>query len=67
MQNITFLLDYRDAQFGKSTGLLTEENRLLARGIIILYPEGTVRYLEIVSELSKLPDIEKAMEFAHSL
>ena len=67
MQNITFLSDYRDAQFGKSTGLLIEENRLLARAIIILDPEGTVRYLEIVSELSKLPDMEKAMEFAPSL
>lgn len=67
MQNITFLSDYRDAQFGKSTGLLIEENRLLARTIIILDPEGIVRYLEIVSELSKLPDMEKAMEFARSL
>ena len=67
MQNITFLSDYRDAQFGKSTGLLIEENRLLVRAIIILDPEGTVRYLEIVSELSKLPDMEKAMEFARSL
>ena len=67
MQNITFLSDYRDAQFGKSTGLLIEENRLLARAIIILDPEGTVRYLEIVSELSKLPDMGKAMEFARSL
>ena len=67
MQNITFLSDYRDAQFGKSTGLLIEENRLLARAIIILDPEGIVRYLEIVSELSKLPDMEKAMEFARSL
>ena len=67
MQNIIFLSDYRDAQFGKSTGLLIEENRLLARAIIILDPEGTVRYLEIVSELSKLPDMEKAMEFARSL
>jgi thioredoxin-dependent peroxiredoxin len=67
MQNITFLSDYRDAEFGKSTGLLIKENRLLARAIIILDSEGIVRYLEIVSELSKLPDMEKAMAFARSL
>ena len=67
MQNITFLSDYRDAQFGKSTGLLIKENRLLARAIIILDSKGIVRYLEIVSELSKLPDMEKAMAFARSL
>ena len=67
MQNITFLSDYRDAEFGKSTGLLIKENRLLARAIIILDSKGIVRYLEIVSELSKLPDMEKAMAFARSL
>ncbi len=67
MNNITFLSDYRDAEFGKSTGLLIKENRLLARAIIILDSKGIVRYLEIVSELSKLPDMDKAMAFARSL
>jgi len=67
MKNIIFLSDYRDAEFGKSTGLLIEENRLLARAIIILDSEGIVRYLEIVAELSELPDMEKAMAFARSL
>ena len=67
MKNITFLSDYRDAEFGKSTGLLIKENRLLARAIIILDSEGIVRCLEITPELSKLPDMEKAMAFARSL
>jgi thioredoxin-dependent peroxiredoxin len=67
MKNITFLSDYREAEFGKLTGLLIKENRLLARAIIILDSEGIVRYLEIVSELSKLPNMEKAMAFARSL
>ena len=67
INNITFLTDYRDAEFGKSTGLLIEENRLLARAIFVLDQKGIIRYLEIVSELAKLPDMEKAMEFARSL
>jgi len=67
MENIIFLSDYRDAAFGRSTGLLIEENRLLARAIIILDAKGIVRYLEVVAELSKLPDMEKAMAFARSL
>ena len=67
INNITFLSDYRDAEFGKSTGLLIEENRLLARAIFVLDQKGIIRYLEIVSELAKLPDMEKAMEFARSL
>ncbi|MZG52436.1 MAG: thiol peroxidase [Nitrospinae bacterium] len=67
INNITFLSDYRDAEFGKSTGLLIEENRLLARAIFVLDQNGIIRYLEIVSELAKLPNMERAMEFARSL
>ncbi|MEK9628358.1 MAG: thiol peroxidase [Nitrospinota bacterium] len=67
INNIQFLSDYRDAEFGKSTGLLIEENRLLARAVFVLDRKGIIRYLEIVSELAKLPDMEKAMEFARSL
>ena len=67
MNNITFLSDYRDAEFGKKTGLLIKENRLLARAVFVLDQNGIVRYLEIVSELAKLPDMDKAMGFARSL
>ena len=67
ISNITFLSDYRDAEFGTKTGLLIKENRLLARAIFVLDQTGVVRYLEIVSELAKLPDMDKAMDFARSL
>lgn len=67
IQNILFLSDYRDAEFGKSTGLLIEENRLLTRAIFVLDREGVIRYLEVVSELARLPEMEKAFEFARSL
>jgi thiol peroxidase len=61
------LSDYRDALFGKSTGLLIEENRLLARAIIVLDRTGIIRYMEVVPELAQLPKMEKALEFARSL
>ena len=67
IHNLLFLSDYRDAEFGKSTGLLIEENRLLARAIIVLDREGVIRYLEVVPELARLPEMEKAFEFAQSL
>ena len=67
IENVLFLSDYRDASFGLSTGLLIEENRLLARAILVLDKEGVLRYLEIVPELSKLPEMKKAFEFAKSL
>ena len=67
IHNIQFLSDYREAEFGKSTGLLIEENRLLARAIIVLDRDGVIRYLEVVPELARLPKMVIAMEFAQSL
>lgn len=67
INNVLFLSDYRDAGFGNATGLLIEENRLLARAIMVLDQEGVIRYLEIVPELSKLPDMQKVFDFARSL
>ena len=67
IHNIQFLSDYRSAKFGKSTGLLIEESRLLTRAIIVLDRDGVIRYLEVVPELAQLPKMEKALEFAQSL
>lgn len=67
IHNITFLSDYRDGAFGKALGLLIEENRLLARAMIVLDREGVVRYLELVPELSNLPQMQKALDFARTL
>ncbi|MBT3366133.1 MAG: thiol peroxidase [Nitrospina sp.] len=67
IHNILFLSDYRNAEFGMSMGLLIEENRLLARAIIVLDREGVIRYLEVVPDLARLPEMEKAFEFARSL
>ncbi|MCH8157359.1 MAG: redoxin family protein, partial [Nitrospinae bacterium] len=67
IKNIQFLSDYRSAEFGMETGLLIEENRLLARAVLVLDRSGIIRYLEIVEELSRLPDMKKAFEAAGSL
>ncbi len=67
IENILFLSDYRDAAFGHASGLLIEENRLLARAVLVLDRKGTIRYLEIVPDLAQLPDMKKAFDFAKSL
>lgn len=67
INNILFLSDYRDASFGNASGLLIEENRLLARAVMVLDRGGVIRYLEIVPELSSLPDMRKVFDFARSL
>jgi len=35
INNVLFLSDYRDAGFGHASGLLNEENRLLARDVMV--------------------------------
>ena len=35
---------------------------LLARSVIIVDKEGTVRYIQVVPEMAHLPDMEKAFE-----
>ncbi len=67
IKNIQFLSDYRLAEFGTQTGLLIDENRLLARAVMVLDRQGTIRYLEVVRELAQLPDMKKAFDAARSL
>ena len=60
LHNITFLSDYRDGSFGKATGLLIDDSMLLARSVIVVDRLGIVRYIQVVPELSHLPDMETA-------
>jgi thiol peroxidase len=67
LTGLTFLSDYRDGSFGRATGLLVEESMLLARSVILVDREGIVRYIQVVPELSHLPDMETAFSTAESL
>ena len=67
IHNVLFLSDYRDGQFGASTGLMIQENRLLARAVVVVDKEGVIRYLEIVPDLGQLPNMKKAFQLAKSL
>ncbi len=67
LQNITFLSDYRDGSFGKATGLLIDDSMLLARAVIVVDRKGIVRYMQVVPELSHLPNLETAFTKAIEL
>jgi thioredoxin-dependent peroxiredoxin len=67
LTNLQYLSDYKQGDFGRSTGLLAEGLMLLARSVIIVDKEGTVRYIQVVPEMSHLPDMEKAFEKAMEL
>lgn len=67
LSGITYLSDYRDGSFGRSTGLLQEESMLLARAVILVDKEGIVRYIQVVPELSHLPDMDTVARKANGL
>jgi len=66
-ENIFYLSDYKNAEFGLGTGLLLEDLRLLARAVMVVDSEGTIRYLQVVPEVSHLPDMEKAFAVAREI
>lgn len=67
ISNITFLSDYKNREFGTNNGLLIEPLALLARAVIVTDKENVVRYLQIVPEITALPDMQAAMEAARNL
>jgi thiol peroxidase len=67
INNVTFLSDYRGADFGKTHGLFLKDPHVLARAIMVVDKQNTIRYLQITPELAQLPDMEEAFQFARSL
>lgn len=67
INNILFLSDYRSAQFGEKFGLLVEPLRLLSRAVLVIDKENIVQYVQVVPELTHLPDLDLAMQVAKSL
>ncbi|HSV76850.1 MAG TPA: thiol peroxidase [Bacteroidales bacterium] len=65
--NLVTVSDHRETEFGVKYGFLIEELRLLARGVIIIDKEDTVRYVELVKEITEHPNYDKALEVAKSL
>jgi len=65
--NVTFLSDYRGAEFGKTYGLFLKAPHILARTVMVIDAHNTVRYLQITPELTQLPDLDKAFAVAKSL
>jgi thiol peroxidase len=67
LTSLQYLSDYKQGDFGRATGLLTEGLMLLARSVIIVDKKGIVRYIQVVPEMTHLPDMEKALEQATGL
>ena len=65
--NVTFLSDFRAADFGKAHGLLLKDPHLLTRAVMVVDKDNKIRYLQITPELAQLPDMDEAFRFAHTL
>jgi len=62
IENLQTLSDHRDASFGMSYGVLVKELRLLARSVWVVDPSGTIRYFELVKELTDHPNYEACID-----
>ncbi|KJS02415.1 MAG: hypothetical protein VR65_05705 [Desulfobulbaceae bacterium BRH_c16a] len=67
LEDIQYLSDYKEGAFGRSIGLLIDSSRLLARSVIVVDKQGIVRYIQVVPDISHLPDMEQAFTTATAL
>jgi thiol peroxidase len=67
LTDLQYLSDHGDASFGKATGLLIDDLMLLSRSVILVDREGKVRYIQVVPDITHLPDMERAFEKAEEL
>ncbi len=67
IDKVVTLSDHRDASFGERYGVLIKELRLLARAVFVLDRDRTIRYLEIVKEVTEEPDYQAALSAVKEL
>jgi thiol peroxidase len=61
------LSDHRDASFGTAYGVLIKELRLLARAVFVVDGQGTIRYVQLVKELTNEPDYDAVLKAVRGL
>ena len=67
IHNVLFVSDYKAAEFGKSSGLLIQPLHLLARTVLVVDKDNVIRYMQVVPEITNLPDMGAAMKVAKGL
>ena len=67
IDRVKALSDHREAAFGMSYGVLIKGLRLLARSIFVIDNSNTIRYQQIVPEVTLHPDYDRALEEVRKL
>lgn len=62
--NVVMLSDYKHHTFGTDYGLLIKELGLLARAVLIIGPDGKVKYTQLVKEVATEPNYDDAIKHA---
>jgi thioredoxin-dependent peroxiredoxin len=67
VDRLIMVSDYYDHGFGLAWGMRIKELGLLARSVVIVDGDGIVRYVQIVSEVTELPDFDAAITAARGV
>ena len=62
IKNVTVVSDYQTGSFGINYGLLIKELNLLARSVLIVDKSDTLRYFQLIEEITKAPDYEDVLK-----
>lgn len=66
-ERVVVLSDHRYASFGKAYGLLIKDMRLLARAVLVLDRDNTIKLFQVVPEITEEPDYKCAIAEAEKL
>ncbi|CAH8715852.1 thiol peroxidase [Paenibacillus thiaminolyticus] len=67
VDNVVMLSDYKGNTFGEAYGVLIKELQLDMRSIFVVDTDNTIRYVEVLGEMTEHPNYEKAVEAVKSL
>lgn len=67
IDKVVTLSDYRERSFGENYGVLIKELLLLTRAVFVVDATDTIRYIQIVPEVTSEPDYEAVMAAVKSL
>lgn len=67
IERVTTLSDYRERSFGSAYGVVIKELVLLSRAIFVVDATDTIRYIQIVPEVTSEPDYAAVIAAARAL
>ncbi len=67
IERLKTLSDYQQASFGAAFGILIKEIKLLARAIFLIDQSGTIKYIQIIKEVTSEPYYEEVLDAIKSL